>query len=111
MKSIHDDTYMTLSHSPAPWSYDGPPHNIHVRQANDPNMRICFMTSDGPTEANARLIAAAPIMLVALECAAHALDALHPDGGRLVHPTPKEMIERTLAIIKEALANATGATR
>lgn len=50
-------------HTPAPWAFHGPRTNIHVCQADDPNMRICFMTSDGPTVANARLIAAAPDLL------------------------------------------------
>lgn len=33
--------------SPGPWDFDGPCNNIHVFQASDPNMRVCFMTSDG----------------------------------------------------------------
>lgn len=53
--------------TPGPWSFDGPDSNIHVRKAADPNMRVCFMTSDGPTRANAMLIAAAPDLLAALK--------------------------------------------
>lgn len=52
-------------HTPGPWEFDGPHHNIIVWSS--PNNRICFMTSDGPTEANARLIAAAPDLLEALK--------------------------------------------
>ncbi len=55
------------AHSPGPWTFDGPRANIHVRQANNPDMRVCFMTSDGPTRENARLIAAAPDLLAALQ--------------------------------------------
>lgn len=40
--------------------------NLHVVDADDPNMRVCFLTSDGPTERRARLIAAAPDLLEAL---------------------------------------------
>jgi hypothetical protein len=58
-------------HTPGPWSFDGPAHNIHVREAARPEMRICFMTSDGPARANARLIAAAPDMLAALRDMRH----------------------------------------
>lgn len=53
-------------HSPAPWTFSGPPRNIHVIEANAPHNRVCFLTSDGPTEANAKLIAAAPELLAAL---------------------------------------------
>ena len=54
-----------MSHTPAPWSFDGPHHSIIVWGA-EPEQRVCFMTSDGPAEANARLIAAAPEMYEAL---------------------------------------------
>lgn len=50
-------------HTPGPWEFDGPPHNIIVWSS--PNNRVCFLTSDGPTEANGRLIAAAPDLLAA----------------------------------------------
>ena len=53
-------------HSPGPWSWDGPQDNIHVVQSNAPHVRVCFLTSNGPTEANARLICEAPAMLSAL---------------------------------------------
>lgn len=51
-------------HTPGPWSWDGPPDNIIVWSS--PENRVCFLTSNGPTEANAALIAAAPDMLHAL---------------------------------------------
>lgn len=50
-----------------PWDWDGPPSNIHVFERDRPHMRVCFLTSDGPTEARARLIAAAPDLLAAIE--------------------------------------------
>ena len=59
------------SHTPGPWIADpddrpGMEWNIHVVQADSPDNRICFMTSNGPSRANARLIAAAPDLLAAL---------------------------------------------
>jgi hypothetical protein len=48
-------------HTPTPWYADpdlrdGMEWNIHIVQHDDPNMRVCFMTSDGPSEANAAFI-------------------------------------------------------
>lgn len=63
---------MAEHHSPAPWIWEGPADNIHVVQAKAPHMRVCFLTSNGPTVANANLIAAAPElyrMLVAAQAA------------------------------------------
>lgn len=51
--------------TPGPWSFDGPDYNIIIWGAK-PETRVCFLTSDGPTKANARLIAAAPDLLEAL---------------------------------------------
>ncbi len=55
-------------HTPGPWSlsYDDRPNmewNIHVVVQDQPHLAVCFMTSDGPSEANAKLIAAAPALL------------------------------------------------
>lgn len=59
-----------------PWSFDGPPDNLIVW--SDAGHRVCFMTSDGNAEANARLIAAAPVLLKAAEqmIDAHETDSL-----------------------------------
>ncbi len=48
-------------HTPGPWAFDGPADNIIVWSS--PENRVCFMTSDGAAEANARLIAIAPELL------------------------------------------------
>lgn len=53
-------------YTPGPWRYDGPRNNKIV-WGGGPDNRICFLTSDGPTEANARLIAASPELLEALD--------------------------------------------
>jgi hypothetical protein len=52
--------------SPGPWSWNGEPDNIHVTLA-DENMRVCFLSSNGPTEANANLISSAPELYEALK--------------------------------------------
>lgn len=48
-------------HTPTPWHADpdwreGYSWNIHIVDAANPDMRICFMTSDGPAQANADFI-------------------------------------------------------
>lgn len=62
------------SHSHGPWDVFGSQdlstdewRSLTVSQAYMPFLRVCFMTSDGPAMANARLIAAAPELLAALE--------------------------------------------
>lgn len=62
--------------TPGPWSFDGPPDNIIVWSG--PEDRVCFMTSNGPAEANARLIAAAPDLLEAAERLFSALEGYVP---------------------------------
>ena len=69
-------------HSPGPWAYDGPEDSIHVE--GQPHLRVCFLTSDGPTEAHARLIAAAPELLAELKRSVSCLQAFvseHVDPG------------------------------
>jgi len=89
-------------HSPAPWMWDGPPHNIHVVQANAPHMRVCFLTSNGPTEANARLISAAPDLLAALRAM---VDRWEPDTEGL----DRVMWENACAAIDKATGQGSGA--
>ena len=73
------------------WAWDGPPDNIHIFQADAPHMRVCFLTSDGPTEARANLIAAAPELLETLEIAEQIIG--HRDN---------EVCKRIAAIIAKA---------
>ena len=63
-------------HTPLPWAADpdwreGYSWNIHIVQSNNPEMRICFMTSDGPAQENADLIVSSvnslPDLVKALE--------------------------------------------
>lgn len=75
MGTLEQDAHRTpdamSKHSPAPWalSRDERPDmewNIHIVQRDAPHLTVCFMTSDGPNEANATLIASAPELLEAL---------------------------------------------
>lgn len=87
-------------HTPGPWTFDGPAHNIIV-WGPQPEHRVCFMTSDGPTSANARLIAAAPDMLAALEHARDFIIGL----GQTSDDWPRDPYEAT-AKIETAIAKA-----
>ncbi len=60
------DQASLIGHTPGPWSFDGPAHNVIV-WGPEADQRVCFMTSDGAAEANARLISAAPDLLAALQ--------------------------------------------
>ena len=77
------------------WAWDGPPDNIHVFQADAPHMRICFLTSDGPTEERANLIAAAPEMLEALREAIRLLNVAFGEYACAAMPSISE-IDRAL---------------
>ena len=57
----HPTCQPSTEHTPTPWAADpdwreGYFWNIHIVDAANPDMRICFMTSDGPAQANADLI-------------------------------------------------------
>ncbi len=43
------------------------------------------------------------VILDALEAAEHALDALDPRGGKLVHPPVTEVIDEAMFLVKSAL--------
>lgn len=58
----------TLRNEDESWTVIGDdPHNLHVVQAANHDLRVCFLTSNGPTERRGRLIAAAPDLLAALK--------------------------------------------
>lgn len=63
------------------WTWEGPPDNIHVVEADRPHMRICFLTSNGPTVKRANLIAAAPELLESLKVTVRMLEAAHRELG------------------------------
>jgi hypothetical protein len=72
---------LPCQHTAGPWHYDGPPHN-HIVWSTAAD-RICFMAhsnGDDPVRdtANARLVAAAPEMLGALERIRNILRRLQP---------------------------------
>lgn len=95
-----------MTPTPGPWILDpderpGMEWNIHVVEASNPDNRICFMASNGPNEANARLISAAPDLLAALKEAARYVEYL--ETGSFVGPG---MPRDALAQIKFAIAKA-----
>lgn len=93
-------------HTPGPWAFDGPPHNIIVWCG--PDKRVAFiMTSDGPAEANARLIATAPELLDALRLHV-AYEAMPRDRGGKNGPRGKAWAAFVSAR-DAAIARATGA--
>jgi hypothetical protein len=83
---------------PAKWHFDGPRHN-HIVWSG-PSQRVCFLTSDGPTTANARLIAAAPDLLEACEQALMWVEDDETTHGRKFG---------TGNVLRAAIAKATGA--
>lgn len=69
-----------MTHTPGPWTIDrdyraGMSWNTHIVLERNPDHRICFMTSNGK-EADARLIAAAPDMLAAIQDYLTAFDTM-----------------------------------
>jgi len=66
-----------VSHTPGPWTIAGRETALEVVEARRSRMRVCFLTSDGPCEANAHLIAAAPDLLAALKAVVAISDRKH----------------------------------
>lgn len=67
--------------TPTPWAADpdwreGYSWNIHIVDAANPHMRICFMTSDGPAQANADLIVEAVNSYASLKARIQVLEDL-----------------------------------
>ena len=70
---------MTTSHTPGPWAIglDTDDHEAQIISAD--GWHLATVALD-PLPANARLIAAAPDLLAALEAASNYIDALGGDG-------------------------------
>lgn len=89
------------------WDYDGPLDNIHVFERDRPHMRVCFMTSDGPTEERARLIAAAPDMLRALKASRLYVEILEKHLDPTLDPAAPTIREHA-SMVRAAIAKAEG---
>lgn len=86
-------------HTPAPWRIERDPYP-HVR--GGPN-DSCVLASDYSTEADERLVVAAPDLLAALEVARdYVADGLASDDQAIRESTPTD-----LAMIDAAIAKAT----
>jgi hypothetical protein len=108
---------MTARHTPGPWDYeqslrgDGVPipysWQVLAEIAPPPGVDEAFMhVADCETEANARLIAAAPDLLAALR------ECITDDGAAALASDDPEMMRRRLAAInrvcRAAIAQAEG---
>jgi hypothetical protein len=101
-----------MQHTPGPWAVHPVLARVDAFDAIDPSgldgdgLPICQMLwptelrSEDETDANARLIAAAPELLEALKAARTALNSVHETDGLLDHE------EAAIAIIDAALAKA-----
>lgn len=108
---------MSAGHTPAPWSFDGPASSIIV-WGPDPDIRVCFMTSDGPAKENAALIVRAvnahDELVEALRQVLRDIDAIAGGDqrpGHIAAMSKAEMVkraERSAAVIDAALSKALG---
>jgi hypothetical protein len=101
-----------MTHTPGPWNLWCSERGEFYVSASGQEFVIC---SRNPVDyrgaesvANAHLIAAAPDLLAALRDAAETIDSLDKQGGTLVHPTPRQLIDATNVVIRAAIAKAEG---
>ena len=106
---------MTRKHLPGPWFVSRDPRpdmewNNHIASVEHPHLEVCsmFHTTDRDGneqgEANARLVAAAPDMLTALECLLPGLvlDLRYADDN-----DDKEAMQSRIDTVTAAIAKAT----
>jgi len=92
---------MTSKHTPGPWSIDGEGTNAMVRGADLTIVAVRHRLTGQTHEANARLIAAAPELLEALEDLVYLAEAAMREVGEYD-------IEAELADARAAIAKARG---
>lgn len=106
---------MSTKHLPGPWFVSRDPRpdmewNLHIASVAQPHLEVCsmFHTTDqdgnGRGEANARLVAAAPDMLAALECL---LPGLILDLRYANEDDDKEAMQSRIETVTAAIAKAT----
>lgn len=78
------------------------PANLHVVQADAPHLRVCFLTSNGPTEERAQLISAAPDLATELKN----ILPLVEWAVTAVNPLFVRKAERSVERIRAALSKA-----
>lgn len=103
---------MSANHTPGPWAVDPDDRpdmewNIHIVQHDKPHITICFMSHDGDGinatgEANARLIAAAPDLLAALNLLLYGTDCYLDDEGNSVFAFSTDKLAQSRAAIAKA---------
>jgi hypothetical protein len=90
---------MHTKHTPGPWSAIKADTYLELRDgSNDPILRI--RGGMLPTSANARLIAAAPDLLAALENAANVLAGIAVGDLKTVYPSSPALEQARAAIAK-----------
>ena len=97
-------TYLVAKYTPGPWCVNGhsPIGGILVSTANGVDICICDgPNGSGKAEANARLIAAAPDMLAALESACDAVRPFAADDAKDL-PAWVKQARAAIAKAKEA---------
>jgi hypothetical protein len=95
----------THTHTPGPWRIDGKTRFGDYTIAAGESVRTCEFIAKTQSEANARLIAAAPELLSALKGAASAISRALPF---LPADTEAHFSGEWLAEIREAIAKAEG---
>ena len=103
---------MSTQHTPGPWHWDGNPCNYDKEQeapwlidANDSYPPILGGTITCQSDANARLIAAAPDLLEALQ------DLFEADMEHVLMGDGKDDQIEAIAKARAAIAKATGETK
>ncbi len=95
---------MKNTHTPGPWTISGTHHSIGIAPDDGKSDGLASVFGCGPqAEANARLIAAAPELLSALEAAYNAI-AWDIPGGNLSDQEEDALLD----VIREALRKAKG---
>ena len=97
-----------MKHTPGPWNYDRSGYSLYVNSGRE---LVTALSMDGKrletSEANARLIAAAPDLLSALDDLARYADTCEL-FLRETHPGKADMLRKRVTAAIDAIAKATG---
>ncbi len=111
-RSLKPNNPMKNQHTPGPWAADKfsrgddyTPTNCRVTSGKKEIACAFYGATDGEREANARLIAAAPELLAALE---GLLDAYAPRAGETAKNNGEESLHCSVREARAAIAKAKG---
>lgn len=98
-----------IKHTPGPWNYDRSGYSLYVNSGRE---LVTALSMDGKrletSEANARLIAAAPDLLEALKEATSALEWRWERVANRAAPVHETAIQEAYNQARAAIAKATG---